>query len=117
MTVGILSIGILSIGTWSIIKIDQIGECATKSDMLKKGKNRWPMLCKSEIETLNFAILGHFFGLLQKVMLDLLLRHHLARAVVHLGVVDADAAEDGERLEQAHVCLVELLLPLLDGEK
>ena len=43
----------------------------------------------------------------------LLLGHHFAGAVVHLRVVDADAAEDGERLEQAHVRLVELLTPLL----
>ena len=50
-------------------------------------------------------------------MLDLLLGHHLARAVVHLGVVDADAAEDGERLEQAHVRLVELLLTLLERDE
>ena len=43
----------------------------------------------------------------------LLFGHHLAGAVVHLGVVDADAAEDGERLEEAHVGLVELLITLL----
>jgi len=34
---------------------------------------------------------------------DLLLCHELAGALVHLGVVDADAAEDGERLEQHDV--------------
>jgi len=35
----------------------------------------------------------------------LLLGHQLAGALVHLGVVDPDPAEDGERLEQDDVRL------------
>ena len=41
----------------------------------------------------------------QAVERNLLLGHQLARALIHLGVVDADAAEDGERLEQDNVRL------------
>ena len=37
----------------------------------------------------------------------LLLGHELAGALVHLGVVDPDAAEDGERLEEDDVRLDE----------
>ena len=42
------------------------------------------------------AIQGHF-----------LLGHHFDGALVHLGVVDADAAEDGEGLKQSDVRLIE----------
>ena len=38
---------------------------------------------------------------------NLLLGHHLDGVLVHLGVVNSDPAEDGERLEQADVRLNE----------
>lgn len=38
---------------------------------------------------------------------DLLLRHQLAGVLVHLRVVDAQPAEDGERLEERHVAVRE----------
>lgn len=37
----------------------------------------------------------------------LLLGHQLARVLVHLGVVDTQAAEDGERLEQGDIAVGE----------
>lgn len=45
----------------------------------------------------------------------LLLRHQLARGLVHLRVVNAEAAEDGERLEYRHVRVGERRTVILQG--
>lgn len=45
----------------------------------------------------------------------LLLRHQLTRGLVHLCVVNAEAAEDGERLEYRHVRVGERRAVILQG--
>ena len=83
----------------------------------------YEILLTDELKTIQLVLLGRLDGIvdqLQRLILtsgcmvrqtlegDLLLGHQLAGTLVHLRIVDAEPAEDGERLEDGDITVGKL---------